>query len=86
VRVMERMESQMQDHMDAEFAEDEAALLQEEWSHWRTKLHGCCGPLVMRYEPGCTFVYCGECGKKVAVPDWDPEGVVEAWNRENEKP
>ena len=43
-------------------------------------LRPCCGLVYMRYEPGCTYATCSECGRKVSHPDWDPRGVAEEWN------
>ncbi len=58
--------------------------LAQDWSAARRTTTPCCGPLVMKYEPGVSLIYCAECERKVAVPDWDPNGLVEKW--ENEKP
>lgn len=54
--------------------------LEEEWAHWRRQLARCCGPIIFKYEPGVTYCLCAECKRKVAKPDWDPQGVVEEWN------
>ena len=45
-----------------------------------------CGwPLVMRYEPGCTWLHCLKESRDVlALPDWQPTELARLWNK-NEK-
>lgn len=59
---------------------DAMTALEVQWKRAARALVPCCGPLVFKYEPGCTFCRCAGCERKVAVPDWDPEGCREEWN------
>lgn len=49
-------------------------------SRARRALNNCCGPIILKYEPGVTYAVCTECKRKVAVPDWGPDEVVKLWN------
>jgi hypothetical protein len=45
----------------------------------------CGSRAVMRYEPGCTFIHCiAEGITKAALPDWQPDAMVEEWAKLNE--
>ena len=54
------------------------------FSRYSRQLATCCGPVYLKYVPGCTFATCAECKAK-AVPDWDPKGACEAWNRHRQR-
>lgn len=42
---------------------------------------GCGSAVVLRYEPGCTSVYCLRERKDVfGLPDWSPVEVHKSWN------
>lgn len=55
----------------------------EIWDCQKTGLrrHSCGSAVVMRYEPGCTFIYCLQCLCSVyAVADWEPGECHSGWN------
>jgi hypothetical protein len=45
----------------------------------------CGSKMLVRYEPGITYILCIKENKpKMAVPDWDPTGLVEKWNKKEQ--
>lgn len=46
----------------------------------------CGSRAVMRYEPGCTYIYCiAESETKDATADWEPERLAREWNDKSRK-
>ena len=41
----------------------------------------CGGHLLIRYQPGVTFVACFKCGVVAKSPDWSPREVAKNYNK-----